>query len=60
MALWIGTQQTRAPDETQHLKQKCENLKKENEVLKKQVQALTEQAAFHENIFMEIAGMIYA
>lgn len=37
-----------------------EALEKENALLKQQVQALTEQAAFHEEIFVELAEVIYA
>lgn len=37
-----------------------EKLEQENALLKQQVQALTEQAAFHEEIFVELAEVIYA
>lgn len=37
-----------------------EVLEKENALLKQQVQALTEQAAFHEEIFVELAEVLYA
>ncbi len=35
-------------------------LEKENERLHKQVESLEQQAAFHENIFMELAQEVYA
>lgn len=37
-----------------------EKLEQENALLKQQVQALTEQAAFHEEIFVELAEVLYA
>ena len=35
-------------------------LEQENALLKQQAQALTEQMAFHEEIFVELANVIYA
>lgn len=37
-----------------------EELQAENEKLRKQVETLEQQAAFHENLFMELAQEVYA
>ncbi len=50
----------RAAKEPEPTPDPIEKLEQENALLKQQVQALTEQAAFHEEIFVELAEVIYA
>lgn len=49
----------RAAKEPEPTPDPIEKLEQENALLKQQVQALTEQAAFHEEIFVELAEVIY-
>ena len=56
----IPTEKPEPEPEPEPTPDPIQKLEQENALLKQQVQALTEQAAFHEEIFVELAEVIYA